>query len=295
MRRTNNNGTGFAFIVAVGLLGIIGIGSSANADKQDNSPNDQDRQIDSHRPDRRRPACALRADSPRKARDIGVVVGLQGVTAHSSVWTTGIRTGSFTESGTVAVYTPSIHTASSAGQYPHCPLRGGLWRGLQSSRGSTANHQRTGQPGAQRHRRGDGRECVADVHAPPAAPVPAMGVTGAATRTTTSLRRCSNGNGALRCGTTMDQIVIQSPPGNGILVAAEAGFDAGPSAGVDIYSHVESGVTVANTAFATLSVNGTYSFYRVNLTTGARGSSAGSTTRCPTSLSRSINRRRAPI
>lgn len=67
----------------------------------------------------------------------------------------------------------------------------------------------------------------------------------------------------------MDQIVIPSAPGNGILVATgKLGFDAGPSAGFDIYSQVASGVTVANTAFATLSVNGTYSFYGVNLTTG---------------------------
>ena len=53
-----------------------------------------------------------------------------------------------------------------------------------------------------------------------------------------------------------------------MLATGRLGFDAGPSAGFDIYSHVASGVTVANSAFATLSVNGMYSFYRVSLTTG---------------------------
>jgi hypothetical protein len=63
--------------------------------------------------------------------------------------------------------------------------------------------------------------------------------------------------------------VIQSPLGNGILVATgKLGFDAGPSAGFDICSRVANGVTVANTAFATLAVEGKYSFYRVSLTTG---------------------------
>jgi hypothetical protein len=63
--------------------------------------------------------------------------------------------------------------------------------------------------------------------------------------------------------------VIQSPLGNGILVATgKLGFDAGPSAGFDICSRVANAVTVANTAFATLAVEGKYSFYRVSLTTG---------------------------
>ena len=39
-------------------------------------------------------------------------------------------------------------------------------------------------------------------------------------------------------------------------------------AGFDIYSLLENGVTVANFPFATLSVNGKYRFYAVNLTTG---------------------------
>ncbi len=69
--------------------------------------------------------------------------------------------------------------------------------------------------------------------------------------------------------TTLDQLVIQSPPGNGILVATgKLGVDAAAAAGFDIYSLLVNGVTVANFPFATLSVNGKYRFYAVSLTTG---------------------------
>ncbi|HEU4688500.1 MAG TPA: DUF4394 domain-containing protein, partial [Vicinamibacterales bacterium] len=106
--------------------------------------------------------------------------------------------------------------------------------------------------------------------APPATPVPATGVTGAAyTNNDVPPNGTPTATTLFDLDTTMDQIVIQSPPGNGILVATgKLGFDAGPSAGFDIYSQVVRGVTVTNRAFATLSVNGKYSFYSVNLTTG---------------------------
>ena len=106
--------------------------------------------------------------------------------------------------------------------------------------------------------------------APPATPVAATGLSGAAyTNNDVAPDGAPTATTLFDVDTTLDQIVIQSPPGNGILVATgKLGFDAGPSAGLDIYSHAESGATVANTAFATLSANGAYSFYRVSLTTG---------------------------
>jgi Domain of unknown function (DUF4394) len=70
--------------------------------------------------------------------------------------------------------------------------------------------------------------------------------------------------------TTLDQVVIQSPPGAGILVATgKFGVDAGPQAGFDIYSLGARGTTVANLAFASLIVNGKSGFYRIVLTTGS--------------------------
>ena len=68
---------------------------------------------------------------------------------------------------------------------------------------------------------------------------------------------------------TLDQVVIQSPPGNGILVpTGKLGVDAGASAALDIYSLLGEGVTIGNFPFAALSVNGRYRFYSINLTTG---------------------------
>jgi hypothetical protein len=69
--------------------------------------------------------------------------------------------------------------------------------------------------------------------------------------------------------TLLDQIAIQSPPVNGILVATgKLGFDAGAVTGFDIYSQLDGGVTVSNHAFASLVVFGTHAFYGINLTTG---------------------------
>ena len=110
--------------------------------------------------------------------------------------------------------------------------------------------------------------------APPAMAVPALGVTAAA-YTNNDLNQPSTGTTLFDLDTTLDQVAIQSPPGNGILVAtgklgvdAAAAGDAGAASGFDIYSLLKDGVTVANFPFATLAVDGTYRFYSVNLTTG---------------------------
>ena len=69
--------------------------------------------------------------------------------------------------------------------------------------------------------------------------------------------------------TTLDQVAVQSPPNNGSLVATGLlTVDAGSTVGFDNYTQLRKGVAVANNAFATLVVNGTTGFYRVNLLTG---------------------------
>jgi hypothetical protein len=104
---------------------------------------------------------------------------------------------------------------------------------------------------------------------PPATPVvAALGVTAAA-YTNNDLNQPSTGTTLFDLDTTLDQVVIQSPPGTGILVATgKLGVEAAAASGFDIYSLLVDGVTVANVPFATLAVNGTYRFYAVNLTTG---------------------------
>lgn len=103
--------------------------------------------------------------------------------------------------------------------------------------------------------------------APPAAAVTALGLTAAAY--TNNDLNPNTATTLVDLDTTLDQVVIQSPPGNGILVATgKLGVDAAAAAGFDIYSLVSQGMTVGNFPFATLSVNGRYRFYSVNLTTG---------------------------
>jgi hypothetical protein len=104
--------------------------------------------------------------------------------------------------------------------------------------------------------------------APPASPVPALGVPAAA-YTNNDLNQPNTGTTLFDLDTTLDQVVIQSPPGNGILVATgKLGVDVAAASGFDIYSLLSNGMAVANYPFATLSVNGRYRFYAVNLTTG---------------------------
>jgi hypothetical protein len=104
--------------------------------------------------------------------------------------------------------------------------------------------------------------------APPAAPVAATGVTGAA-YTNNDLNQPGTATTLFDLDTMMDQIAIQSPPGNGFLVATgKLDLDADAVSGFDIYSRLEQGVTVSNHAFGSIVVNGTPAFYRIDLTTG---------------------------
>jgi hypothetical protein len=102
---------------------------------------------------------------------------------------------------------------------------------------------------------------------PPTAAVAALGVTAAAY--TNNDLTPNTATTLVDLDTMLDQAVIQSPPGNGFLVATgKLGVDASAPAGFDIYSLLSHGVTVGNFPFASLSVNGRYQLYSVNLTTG---------------------------
>ena len=104
---------------------------------------------------------------------------------------------------------------------------------------------------------------------PPTTPVvAAVGVTAVA-YTNNDLNQPTTGTTLFDLDTTLDQVVIQSPPGNGILVATgKLGVDAAAASGFDIYSVLQDGVTVVNFPFATIAVNGKYRLYSINLTTG---------------------------
>ena len=69
--------------------------------------------------------------------------------------------------------------------------------------------------------------------------------------------------------TTLDQVSIQAPPNNGSLNAAgKLIVDVGAAVGFDVYSRLDMGRTVANSAFASLTAGGRAGFFSVNLLTG---------------------------
>ena len=103
---------------------------------------------------------------------------------------------------------------------------------------------------------------------PPATPVPATGITAAA-YTNNDLNQPATGTTLFDLDTTLNQVMIQSPPAAGILVATGMlGVDPGSNAGFDIYSRLRRGITVENSAYATLLTNGKYRLFSINLTTG---------------------------
>jgi hypothetical protein len=102
---------------------------------------------------------------------------------------------------------------------------------------------------------------------------------GAAAATGVTGAMYTNNDADPNTGTTLfdvdsvlDQVSIQSPPNNGTLVATgKLGVDTTPDVGADIYSKVQNGTTVSNSAFAALSSAASptsSSFYSVDLLTG---------------------------
>ncbi len=273
----SNSGMGFAFVAAVGLLGILGAGGSVSAGRQGDeriNPSIADKVGVIGLTDDGR-LVSFRADSPRKVRDIAAVTGLAGNDTELVGIDFRVQDGKLYGVGNGGgVYT--IDTTTARAQLVNTltvPLDGTTF-GVDFN--PAADRLRiisdTGQNLAHNVNAGGvtAQNATLTYTAPPAQPVPATGLSGAAyTNNDVAPDGASTATTLFDVDTTMDQIVIQSPPGNGILVATgKLGFDAGPSAGFDIYSQVVRGVTVANRAFATLSVNGKYSFYGVNLTTG---------------------------
>ncbi|GIE36750.1 hypothetical protein Ait01nite_097950 [Actinoplanes italicus] len=107
----------------------------------------------------------------------------------------------------------------------------------------------------------------------PPATGPARGVTAAAY--TNNDLNAATGTTLFDINTTTDQVVIQSPANNGLLVATGGlGFDADGNAGFDIFSDLTGGRTATLTAFATLTPvvpddqPKLQNFYGVDLLTG---------------------------
>jgi hypothetical protein len=96
---------------------------------------------------------------------------------------------------------------------------------------------------------------------------PATGVTGAAY--TNNDLDTNTGTTLFDIDSSLNQVVIQSPPNAGSLVATGLlTVDADTPVGFDIYTELQNGVAINNSGFASLVVGGVYGFYRVNFPTG---------------------------
>ncbi|MGH8511965.1 MAG: DUF4394 domain-containing protein [Gammaproteobacteria bacterium] len=101
----------------------------------------------------------------------------------------------------------------------------------------------------------------------PYIPVTTLGVTGAAY--TNNDLDTTTGTTLFDIDTALDQVIIQSPPNNGILVATgKLTVDTDAPVGFDIYTRLKKSVASGNSGFASLMVGGVSGFYRVSLLTG---------------------------
>jgi Domain of unknown function (DUF4394) len=95
----------------------------------------------------------------------------------------------------------------------------------------------------------------------------ATGVTGAAY--TNNDLSGTTGTTLFDIDTVLNQVVIQSPPGQGELVAVGSlTVDPNTAVGFDIYTDLKDNAAFKNRGFASLVVGGVSGFYRVNLLTG---------------------------
>ena len=101
----------------------------------------------------------------------------------------------------------------------------------------------------------------------PPAVTPATGLTGAAY--TNNDLDPNTGTTLFDIDTSLNQVVIQSPPNAGSLVATGLlTVDADTPVGFDIYTELQDGTAINNSGFASLVVGGVPGFYRVNFLTG---------------------------
>jgi Domain of unknown function (DUF4394) len=271
MRKTTHTKKQSAVFACLAVLLAAGAWHVVGAEGRDDDRSRNDLRVIGLTDDGR--LVSFRARSPERTRDIGYITGLIGADTAIVGIDFRVQNGKLYGVGNAGgVYTIDPRTAQA--MFVNAltvPLAGTLF-GVDFN--PAADRLRiisdTGQNLA--HNVNDNGVTLPNgtltYTPPPAIAVPALGVTAAA-YTNNDLNQPSTGTTLFDLDTTLDQVVIQSPPGNGILVATgKLGVDAAAASGFDIYRLLVDGVTVANFPFATLSVNGKYRFYSVNLTTG---------------------------
>jgi hypothetical protein len=257
--------------VAAAFAVLLGAGPSVQASTQDGPRSPKNVRVIGLANDGR--LVRFRANAPRATREIGSVQGLSGSDTALVGIDFRVQDGKLYGVGNGGgVYT--IDTETAQAQFVNAltvPLDGSAF-GVDFN--PAADRLRiisdTGQNLAHNVNAG-GVTAVNGVltyTAPPAAAVPAIGVTGAA-YTNNDLNQPATATTLFDVDTLLDQVSIQSPPANGILVATgKLGLDFDAVSGFDIYSRLEKGLTVSNHAFASLVLRGTHAFYGIDLTTG---------------------------
>jgi hypothetical protein len=271
-------------ISAAALVALLGAGPRVDADameRQDDRDSrgrgdDNDKRIDNLQAfgltdDGR--LVRFRIDSPDRARTIGNIAGFAGSDTSLVGIDFRVQDGLLYGVGNAGgVYTIDTATALLTASNPLTMSLNGTFFGVDFN--PAADRLRiisdTGQNLAHNVNAGGVTAVNATLTytAPPAAPVAVPGITAAA-YTNNDLNQPSTATTLFDIDTTMDQVVIQSPPGNGILVATgQPGVDVSPNAGFDIFTRLSRGVAVSNTGFATFAVGDRNWLFHINLLTG---------------------------
>ncbi len=219
---------------------------------------------------------SFRLDDPDKVRDIGTVRGLQSDTRligidfrvqNAALYGVGDKGGIYTLSTKDAKATlVSQLTVALSGKDFDIDFNPAANRlRVISDTGQNLRHNIDDQAAGAAPASGTTANDTG-LTTPPTAGATA-GVTGAAY--TNNDTNADTATTLFDLNTMTDQAVVQSPANNGTLAATgKLGVNAEGDAGFDIYSVLRGGVTVSNTALATLKVDGRQRLYQIDLLTG---------------------------
>lgn len=221
---------------------------------------------------------AFRACKPRKLREIGPVSGLGGGDSALVGIDFRVKDGLLYGVGNGGgVYTIDAATAQASFVSQIGPALEGTSFGVDFN--PAADRLRIVSDAGQNLRHnvdlatgGTTEDLDLTYTAPPTQPVTATGVAAAAytNNDITVMGAANTATTLFDLDTNLNQLVIQSPPNNGILAATGLlGVDPGSAAGFDIYSTLDfGGRTVRNTGIASLVVDGVTGLYGIELLTG---------------------------